>query len=139
MKITALLLGAVSLLVGCSTVPISNHQAEDVPSAQILNKDFLQKKDNLSTVVIKRDAGMKGSICTTRIYIDGKPAADLRTAQKVTVYLPAGEHIFSSQTVGACAGGVMSEYAGLVAEGKTLTFRIGSGPLGDFEIYPTAF
>lgn len=138
MRITALLFGTV-LLVGCATAPISNQQAEDAPSAQILNKDFLLKKDNSSVVVIKRDAGMKGSLCTTRVYIDGKPAVDLRTAQKLTVYLPVGEHIFSSQTVGACAGGVMSEHAGLVTVGKTLTLRIGSGPIGDFEIYPTAF
>lgn len=125
-------------ITGCATKPVTNEQAKNIPSKQILNSSLLSKKEGTGEVIIKRDSGFMGSACMTRVYIDGKEIADLDTAEKVVVYPVTGEHIFSAWPKGVCGGG-MSEQSGKVTEDKTLMYRIGYGTNGDFGIYPTAF
>ncbi|MFP0536052.1 hypothetical protein [Klebsiella oxytoca] len=137
MKKIALALVIVAIS-GCATKPVTNEQAKNIPSKQILNSSFLSKKEGTGEVIIKRDSGFMGSACMTRIYIDGKEIADLDTAQKVVVYPKMGEHIFSAWPTGLCGGG-MSEQSGRVTGDKTLMYRVGYGTNGDFGIYPTTF
>ncbi len=122
-------------LSGCATKPITNDQAKEVPAQRLIAPSLTTQSDGSGQVIIKRDDGLRGSICTVRVYADGKPVADLEVAEKVTFYLDTGDHIFGTQGTGACYGG-LSAQSGKVAEDKTLTFRIGLGSVGDFAIYP---
>lgn len=117
---------------------MTNEQAKDVPSKQIIDNTLFVKNEGTGKVIIKRDSGFMGSACLTRIYVDGKEVADLDTAEKATVYPKLGDHIFSAWPKGVCGGG-MSEQSGKVTESSTLMYRIGYGTNGDFGIYPTAF
>lgn len=123
---------------GCATKPVTNEQAQNIPAKQILDSSFFSKKEGTGEVIIKRDSGVMGSACMTRVYLDGKEIADLDTAQKAVIYPKVGNHIFSAWPKGMCGGG-MSEQSGTVIDGKTLMYRIGYGTNGDFGIYPTAF
>ena len=137
MKKIALALVIVGIS-GCATKPVTNEQAQNIPAKQILDSSFFSKKEGTGEVIIKRDSGVMGSACMTRVYLDGKEIADLDTAQKAVIYPKVGNHIFSAWPKGVCGGG-MSEQSGTVIDGKTLMYRIGYGTNGDFGIYPTAF
>ncbi|WP_312273611.1 hypothetical protein [Pseudescherichia sp.] len=139
MKMKRIFLTVVFLgIAGCATKPITNDQAKEVPAQRLVDPSLTTQRDKTGPVVIKRDDGLRGSICTVRVFADSKPVADLKSAEKVTLYLAAGEHVFSAQGTGACYGG-LSGQAGKVSEEKTLTYRIGLGSVGDFAIYPEAF
>lgn len=137
MKKIALALVIVGIS-GCATKPVTNEQAQNIPAKQILDSSFFSKKEGTGEVIIKRDSGVMGGACMTRVYLDGKEIADLDTAQKAVIYPKVGNHIFSAWPKGMCGGG-MSEQSGTVIDGKTLMYRIGYGTNGDFGIYPTAF
>lgn len=137
MKKIALALVIVGIS-GCATKPVTNEQAQNIPAKQILDSSFFSKKEGTGEVIIKRDSGVMGSACMTRVYLDGKEIANLDTAQKAVIYPKVGNYIFSAWPKGMCGGG-MSEQSGTVIDGKTLMYRIGYGTNGDFGIYPTAF
>jgi hypothetical protein len=133
-----ILMAAFVFLAGCTTNPITNDQAKEVSSERLLNKSLTVKNDGDGLVIIKRDAGARGSWCNVRVFTDGKALADLEPAEKVTVYMNAGNHVFSIQGAGACSGG-LSSVAGNVEKDKTLTFRLGLGAVGgEYGIYPDA-
>ncbi|EAX8475141.1 hypothetical protein CQK57_03325 [Salmonella enterica] len=134
-----ILVCAVGLvLTGCATKPVSNEDAKPVPLKQVIDASLLDKKEGTGQVIIKRDSGIFGSACLSRVYVDGKEVADIDPSQKLTIYPTIGDHIFSSWPKGICGGG-MSEQAGKVVEDKTLMYRIGYGSNGEYGIHPTAF
>ncbi|BET62260.1 hypothetical protein [Yersinia pseudotuberculosis] len=135
-KIALLALSAA--LAGCATSPVATKDAKMIPGHQILNASITQSKENTGKVIIKRDSGFVGSVCLTRIFVDGNEVADLNTSEMVIVYPAYGEHIFSAWPKGICGGG-MSEQSGNVTEGRALMYRIGYGTNGDFGLHPTAF
>jgi hypothetical protein len=137
MKKIALVVAILSI-AGCASTPIPNEEAQPVPGKQILQTDLLVKKDNTGKVIIKRDSGFVGSMCLSRVYVDGKELADLDPAQKIEIYPTVGSHIFSTKPRGICAGGI-KELEGKVAKDGALIYRIGYGAGGDHGIYPTAF
>jgi type IV pilus biogenesis protein CpaD/CtpE len=128
----------LAALAGCATRPISNSEAVPAPVERILAPSLLQPSAESGKVTVKRDSGFGGSACTSRVFVDAKPVADLRASEKVVVYLPAGEHIFSAWPNGICGGG-MSEVRATVKVGAEISFRIGYGSNGDFTINATAF
>jgi hypothetical protein len=105
---------------------------------RILNRHFLQPAQGTGEVTIKRDSGFSGSACSSRIFVDGRPIADIRGSEKVVLYLPEGEHILSAWPNGICGGG-MTEVKAVIKAGTQSSFRIGYGSNGDFSINPTAF
>jgi hypothetical protein len=128
----------LALLSGCSTQPVSNMQASDVPSERIWDKQIVKKTDNKGTIIVKRDSGFLGSACLTSIYIDGNPVADIGTREKVTFYSNPGRHVLSATPHGWCAGGMVETSADVVKD-NVLTYRVGYGANGDFRLSPTAF
>jgi hypothetical protein len=93
---------------------------------------------NTGEVTIKRDKGFTGSACTTRIFANAKPLADIDAGEKVTIYLPEGDHIISALPNGGCGGGLVETKVGVKA-GGSYTYRVGSESNFGFGIYPTAF
>lgn len=136
------LVSLVSMLavVGCSTTPISTDEAVHVPSDRVTEagKKLLAPTPTSGRVVVKRDSGMLGSACSTRIYVDGEPVADIDTAEKIVLHLAEGEHIISAQPNDICSG-AMTEVRAPVRKGASSAFRFGSSGNGSSMITPTAF
>lgn len=125
-------------IAGCATRPISNAESKPVPSIRIIDARYLSNSPNTGIVTIKRDSGLGGSACTSRVFVNAKPVADLDPTEKVVLYLPENEYVFSAWPNGICGGG-MSEVRANVKTGMELNFRIGYGSNGDFTINATAF
>lgn len=133
-----LLIIMASTLIGCATQPVSTAVAVPVPRDRILAPELLQQEDGRGAVIIKRDSGFGGSGCSARVFVNAKPAADLRPSERVVLHLPVGDHILSAQPNGICGGG-MVETRVRVTPTETATFRMGYGTAGDFTFTPTAF
>lgn len=132
-----LLILIASALSGCATRPVNTAEALPVPRERILAMDFLKQMEGRGAVVVKRDSGGFGSGCSARLFVDAKPAADMRASERVVFYLPVGDHILSAQPNGLCGGG-MVETRVRVTPLETATFRMGYGTAGDFTLTPTA-
>lgn len=128
---------AVSI-AGCATRPISNAEAINVRSDRIIDSTYLHPAPDVGRVTIKRDSGLGGSGCSSRIFVNAKPVADIRTSEKVVLHLPAGDYVFSAWPNGVCGGG-MTEVRATVKSGAELSFRVGYGSNGDFTINATVF
>ena len=137
-KLTILLSSSLLILSGCATQPISNSSAIEAPMNRILDRQFLQPATGTGEVIIKRDSGFGGSACSSRIFVDGRPVADIRVSEKIVLYLPEGDHILSAWPNGICGGG-MTEVRAVIKAGVQSSFRVGYGSNGDFSINPTAF
>lgn len=138
MRKEALLIFLLAATAGCATRPVPNALSAFVPSDRILDATYLRSAPGTGVVTLKRDAGLGGSACAARVYVNTRPIADLRTSEKIVLHLPPGDYIFSSQPNSICAGG-LSEVRSNVAAGAELTFRIGYGSNGDFSINASAF
>lgn len=125
-------------LFGCASQPISNLDAISVPTERLLDSKYLHRSPNSGEVTVKRDSGFTGSACSTRIFVNGKPVADIRTSEKVVMYLPEGEYILSANPNGVCGGG-MTEVKATVKSGAQSNYRYGTSGNGSPSIYPTAF
>jgi len=132
-----LVVAVVVGLVGCTSQSGSNQQAKIAPQKQILAPQLLVKKRDSGAVVIKRDGSFTGNTCLSRVYINGKPIADLDTSQEVIVYPSPGEYVISTLPKDFCGGGISTQSADVDA-GSTLTFRIGYANNGDYGLYPAA-
>jgi hypothetical protein len=90
------------------------------------------------TLIVKRDNGFVGSACSSRVFLDANPVADVAPSEKIVLHLPEGEYLVGAEPNGLCAGG-LRETRVAVRGGKIVTYRIGYGDNGDFFILPTAF
>lgn len=131
-------IGMIALVSGCATQPVSNAAARSVPSNRIIDSALIKPSPDSGVVTVKRDSGFGGSACSSRVFVNAKPIADLDASEKVVLYLQAGEYILSAWPNGICGGG-MSEVRASVKSGSELSFRIGYGSNGDFTINATAF
>lgn len=129
----------LSLLYGCATRPISNDLATSVPTERILESQYASETENSIQVVVKRDDGFGGSGCTTRVFVDAVPVADLEVAEKVVLHVPIGKHILGAEPTGICGMGRMAELQADIGKDSCSNFRIGWDSNGHFFISPTAF
>lgn len=127
-----LCIGALLLLVGCATEPITTESAKGVSPSL-----YMEPTQGGGTVVIKRDTGFTGGACALRVMVNGKAIADLSPGEKTTIFLPPGEYIFGAEPVGICGGGLV-ESAGVVRQGETIVFRLSFGTSMDLKIQRTA-
>lgn len=138
MKRLAILLVLSVALSGCATRPVPNESAVPVPIERVLDATFLTPVADVGVVTVKRDRGIGGSACSSRVYVNAKPVADIDPSEKVVLYLAAGDYIIGAWPNGLCGGG-LSEVRANVKPDVPLTFRIGYGSNGDFSIQPTSF
>ncbi|QBH97153.1 hypothetical protein EKN56_12575 [Limnobaculum zhutongyuii] len=131
-------LACIIVMSGCSTNPVSTTEAKSVPDSRVFNKNFAIKKSGTGEVIIKRDSGILGSPCDTKVYLDGMDIADLSTSEKLVIYPTIGEHIISAKPNGICVGGLVEASINVI-ENKTIIYRVGYGSGGDFGMHPTAF
>lgn len=126
------------LLAGCATRPMATSEASPVPDDRLVSTAFQRPSAGTGQLLVKRDGGLMGSACSTRIFVDGDPVADIRQGEKLQLYVPIGEHIVSAWPNGICGGG-MTEVQAKVQADRPVRFRVGYGSNGDFSMSPTAF
>jgi len=123
---------------GCATTPIPNTVATMAPASQILDNSYFKAEPELVEVTVKRDSGIIGSACSSRIFVDGKPVANINVSEKIVLYLTKTDHMLGAWPNGICGGG-MSEVRTNLISGSPASFRVGYGSNGDFFINQTAF
>ena len=85
-----------------------------------------------------RDSGFMGSACTIRVFVDAVPVADLKSAERVELFVALGEHSVVATSNGICGGGT-SEAAVVIMPERQKILRIASGQSGDIFLQPSAF
>ena len=123
-------------LFGCASTQIATNLTSIVPMSRILNDVYLVQKPDTGTVIVKRDSIWQCPRVSVRIFVDSLPVADLRSEEKVTLYLPEGKHIVGGRPNGICAG-ELEETIAIVKEHKLLVFRAGFTDKGEFLFTPT--
>ena len=125
-------------LAACATKPLTINQAAAVPETRILAPQLLAQASNTGSLVVKRDSGFMGSACTIRVFVDAVPVADLKSAEKVELFVALGEHSVVATSNGICGGGT-SEAAVVIMPERQKILRIASGQSGDIFLQPSAF
>lgn len=129
---------ALVLLSACATKPVSTLDADPVPASRIINTQYTQKSPIKGTLIVKRDSGFNTSACSVRIFVSGSPVADIRTSEKIYIYLKPGDYNIGAIANGICAGGLV-ETPVTIEQGSSDTLRISYGSNGEFNISPTSF
>ena len=137
MRFLVLLLMLLSV-AACATTPLTINQAAAVPETRILAPQLLAQASNTGSLVVKRDSGFMGSACTIRVFVDAVPVADLKSAEKVELFVALGEHSVVATSNGICGGGT-SEAAVVIMPERQRILRIASGQSGDIFLQPSAF
>ena len=119
---------AAFVLCACATAPISASDAAPVPAERVVA--FQDNQADMVAVRITRDAGFMGSACSYRVTVNGTVAAYIRQAEKLTLYLPAGDVILGTEPTGICGGGLV-ETSAILQPGRPLFFRIGVDQTGN--------
>ena len=121
-------------LVGCSTTPVSPHEAKEV--APIIK---YQKQQGLIPVTIIRDKGIIASACAITTYINGDQVANLNTGEKVVAYVQPGNIIVGAGFIGSglCSGPERKERYFNVASGESIILRVFTDQHANVDILPT--
>lgn len=130
---------AALLLPACSNQPVSNGEAKEVTSKQIIDRTLTQPTKGAVMTVVKRDSGTKGAFCTATIAVDGKDVAEVGMSEKVSLYLAPGEHIIGarlSKAVPFCGGENVETTVNVKSEAA---YRFGTNAGGDFYLNKTAW
>jgi hypothetical protein len=125
-------------LAACATTQLTINQAAAVPETRILAPQLLAQASNTGSLVVKRDSGFMGSACTIRVFVDAVPVADLKSAEKVELFVALGEHSVVATSNGICGGGT-SEAAVVIMPERQRILRIASGQSGDIFLQPSGF
>lgn len=110
-----------------------------VPSERLISSKYSRPAEGTGEVVVKRDVSIGGHGCSWRVFVDGSPVADLKPAEKVVLYLTAGDHMLGTKPEGAICFGPMTEAKATVKAGEPSTYRTGFGHGGEIYLQPTAF
>jgi hypothetical protein len=99
---------------------------------------MLEPATGYGQVIVKRDEGFGASACSSRVFANGSPVADIRPGEKVVFYLPEGSQMLAARANGVCIGGLVEAQA-QVSIHRPAVYRISYGSSGEFSIQPTAF
>lgn len=81
------------IITGCATSAPTNGELRAAPQSQIYYPSEATTSETARAIFV-RDVGALGSANFLHLYIDGKKAASLNTAEKVEFSLAKGEHVF---------------------------------------------
>ena len=125
-------MAGVVMLAGCST-PVTSSDAKPVPADRIFGYQVKPQGVDFGTLVITRDTGFVGGGVAVTVSIDGKQAAALRTGERVTLYVPAGEHILSDVQV----ANTRHDHELIVKAGELKFYRISIDSAATTRLTPT--
>ena len=124
--------------LACATTPVLFAKASPVPKDRLFpgSDRFSEHKEGTVRVIVVRDTGMLGSGVRTEFRIDGDPIATLWTSERLELFLPIGQHIFSVAP-SPRLGGALVETAFTLESGRSYAFRIGSPGTGALAFQPS--
>jgi len=139
MRRIACIAAAATLAAACATQPVPSSKATPVPASRVLAPDFLQPHDGRALLVVTRDKGLRASVCTVGIHVDGTLVADLRPSEQVRLFVDEGEHLVgASSRTNTCFAGADQE-AVSVTRAKPVLLRVSAGGGQGLIIEPSAF
>ncbi|WP_433766633.1 hypothetical protein [Pseudomonas putida] len=135
----AVALALLALLAGCGTSPTPSGQARQAPPSQVLAYQA-KPAGAYGTLLIIRDSGHTGSLCSMAVFIDGKQVAKLDPGQKAAFYLPPDSVSVGAAYTGSgiCSmGAERVEREAVVKDGAVKKYRVFTGGDGQIDILPT--
>lgn len=132
------------LIAGCATSPVTLTDAKPVPADRVFTSQGTSSATT-GALTVTRDQGAFGAACPIALYVDGTVAAHFRTAETLTIHLPAGPHIIGA---GPSGSGMCSwtneaahrrEISHTVEAGGQAKMRLSITQQGLYQITPTAF
>ncbi|MBC3435818.1 hypothetical protein HU735_10375 [Pseudomonas sp. BW16M2] len=97
-------LASLVLLAGCSTTPVSEGSARQIPAERIYDQSVIRKVSaDESTVTFLRDEGFYGSGCSHVVYVNNRKAFAIRSGEGIRIHLAPGSYFFRLETgAGMC-------------------------------------
>jgi hypothetical protein len=87
-------------LSGCGSTATPVAETTPAPADRVFA--FQSQPDgDFGTLVVTRDRGLQGSAMGVTVTVNGTRAALLRTGERVTLYVPAGESVVSASVMKA--------------------------------------
>ncbi|MDV5604098.1 hypothetical protein QM076_27275 [Klebsiella pneumoniae] len=137
------LLTSSLLVAGCSTQAVRTSAADPVPASRILSTKYNTPSENTQKIIVKRDSGSKGALCTSRLSVDGEPVADIKTSEKVELNLALWRAYLLSvdlQGMSIMCGKMNTESREImVSKDKQDEYRIGVTVSAELFIMKTAY
>ncbi|WP_155416832.1 hypothetical protein [Chromobacterium violaceum] len=106
-------------LSACATQPVSFATARPVEPSKVMDIG-----EGSAQILVKRDAGMVGSACDTRIYVNGKLRALLGAGEVVRLRSNPGSVVIGAEPNGTFCGGNLKEVAGVAEAEREARFRV---------------
>jgi hypothetical protein len=139
MRRIACIAAAATLAAACATQPVPSSKATPVPDSRVFARDFVQPHDGRALLVVTRDKGLRASVCTVGIHVDGTLVADLRPSEQVRLFVEEGEHLVgASSRANTCFAGADQETV-TVTRAKPVLLRVSAGGGMGLVIEPSAF
>ena len=97
-------LASLALIAGCSTTPVSEGLAKQIPAERIYDQAITRTVSNdESTVTFLRDEGFYGSGCSHVVYVNNRKAFAIRSGEGIRIHLVPGSYFFRLETgAGMC-------------------------------------
>lgn len=140
MRKLLLAFAATAILSGCTTTPVPDSKAKQVPNERIYYHP--ENVVGTGTIAVTRDSGFTGGVCYFALYLDGVLAAKFDTEERAEFKLLPGEHIIGIGNPGG--GGVCGfdkgsrkEMLVVVRENETKKYRVVIRPGVGADIEPT--
>ncbi len=128
-----------TLALGCATKPVPSSDAEPVPAERIRAPDFLRPQVGRALLVVTRDKGLRASVCTVGVYVDGTLVVDLRPSEQARLFVEEGEHLVGASSRTSTCVAEAAQVTVNVTRAKPVLLRISAGGGKGIEIEPSAF
>ncbi|MDH0301836.1 MULTISPECIES: hypothetical protein [unclassified Pseudomonas] len=118
-------LAALVMLAGCSTTPVSEDHARQIPADRIYDQALMKpvSKDE-STVTFLRDEGFYGSGCSHVVYVNNRKAFAIRSGEGVRIHLAPGSYFFRLETGAGMCPNIATSQNSELKPGAHETYRI---------------
>ena len=128
-----------TLTAACATSPVPSSEAKPVPEERIHAPDFLKSGAGSAFLVVTRDKGLKASVCTMGLFLDGTLVASLRPSEQVRLFVDEGQHVVGVESTTKGCFTDPHQLTVDVTRDKPLLLRISAGGGNDTVIQPSAF
>lgn len=127
MKLSTVSLVLLGLMTaGCSTTPVTQQSAAQVPADRIYQQSYIGMATGPSdaSVTFLRDAGFSGGGCSHDMYVDNVKVFAIRQGEQATIHVPAGQHFFRLETGGGMCPNIAASQETTLAPGARQIYRI---------------
>ncbi|WP_280562586.1 hypothetical protein [Chromohalobacter sp. 48-RD10] len=132
----AVAMAASILLSGCATSAMSPRDASSIPDDRLYA--FQQQTGDKGVVTVTRDSGIRGSMCSVDILIDGTKAGTFSAEETARFYVEPGEHIIGATLPGGICSGGVKEVSAEVGADERKYFRISFSVSSELILQATA-